>query len=250
MPIWIAHRGYSSQFPENTMVAFEKALETPADMIEFDVTLTKNRKIVVIHDETLDRTTNGSGQVSAYTLEELKELDAGSWFDPQFAAQKIPTLEEVLQWNQGRITLNIEIKPEAYEPNHPEDAIEKQISSLIQKYQCEDQCVISSFQPEALFEVRKFLPKIKIGVLLWGDIHHQMEQILSLATSLEATSIHPHMEYATKPFVQGLQKAKFQVLPYTVNRSHFSAFKEIGADGCFTDMPSDLEQWWTKQENN
>ena len=95
-PWVVAHRGYSAQYPENTVSAFEAAIDAGADMIELDVCLTKDRVPVVIHDKTLERTTDGNGLVSELTLSKLKKLDAGSWFSPEFKGLTIPTLEEIL----------------------------------------------------------------------------------------------------------------------------------------------------------
>ena len=127
-PSWIiGHRGYPAKYPENTLAAFEAAIEAGAVMIELDVMLSRDRKVVVIHDATLDRTTNGKGSVADLTLAELKQLDAGSWFDAQFVGQQIPELSEVLDLVNGRAYVNIEIKSNAYETHHPPDAIEKQV---------------------------------------------------------------------------------------------------------------------------
>ena len=111
----IAHRGFSGAAPENTLAAVRAAIEVGADMVEIDVTLTSDGHIVVIHDETLDRTTTGSGRVSDFTLTELQRLDAGGWFAPRFAGERIPTLDQVLDEIEGRILLNVEIKSEAVE---------------------------------------------------------------------------------------------------------------------------------------
>ena len=109
--IVLAHRGYSAKAPENTMAAFELALAVGADGIELDVHMTRDGEIVVIHDDTLDRTTNGKGPVSDQTMAELRELDAGSWFSPEFAGERIPTLKLVLELIKDKdVLLNIEIK--------------------------------------------------------------------------------------------------------------------------------------------
>jgi glycerophosphoryl diester phosphodiesterase len=105
-----AHRGAMATYPENTLIAFREAVKAGAHMIEFDVFLSKDQKMVVIHDQTVDRTTNGIGKVSDLTLDEIKKLDAGSWKSPEFAGQKIPTLEEVLEIMPINIWLNIHVK--------------------------------------------------------------------------------------------------------------------------------------------
>ena len=109
----IAHRGFSGRAPENTLAAISEAIAIGADMAEIDVTLTADDRVVVIHDETLDRTTNGAGRVADHGFDEIRNLDAGSWFAPQFAGEKVPTLEEILDTVKGRILLNVEIKSEA-----------------------------------------------------------------------------------------------------------------------------------------
>jgi glycerophosphoryl diester phosphodiesterase len=106
----IAHRGFSGAAPENTLAAFLKAIETGCDMIEMDVQLSRDGEVVVIHDDTLDRTTNGKGKVSQHTLQDIKRFDAGLWFSPQFTGERIPTLKEALSLTCGKIPLTIELK--------------------------------------------------------------------------------------------------------------------------------------------
>ena len=112
-PWIIAHRGYRQKYPENTLAAFQAAMAAGAQMIELDVMLSRDRRPVVVHDDTLERTTNGTGAVKDFTLEELKKLDAGSWFEPRFADQRLPELSEVLALAGGRTRVNIEIKAQA-----------------------------------------------------------------------------------------------------------------------------------------
>lgn len=111
----IAHRGASGHAPENTMAAFEKAFEMKADYIEIDVQMTKDGELIAIHDTTVNRTTNGTGSVGDYTLEEIQQLDAGSWFGQEFVGERIPTFEEIIDTYRGKIGLLIELKsPELY----------------------------------------------------------------------------------------------------------------------------------------
>ncbi len=135
-PWIIAHRGFKQKYPENTLVAFQAAMDAGVEMIELDVTLSRDRKLIVIHDATLDRTTNGHGSVHDYMLEELKQLDAGSWFHPEFAGLRLPELCEVLELVDGRVITNIETKFHAYESHHPPDAVEKQVVELVKKRTC------------------------------------------------------------------------------------------------------------------
>ncbi|MGE5258214.1 MAG: glycerophosphodiester phosphodiesterase, partial [Hyphomicrobiales bacterium] len=144
-PLLIGHRGYPARFPENTLASFQGAMQAGCDMIELDVTLTRDRKVVVIHDDTLNRTTNGNGAVSKHTLAEIKQLDAGSWFDPQFSAERVPEIDELIQLTANRCLLNIEIKTSAFEADYPEDAIERQVVKLVKTSQAMGRVIISSF---------------------------------------------------------------------------------------------------------
>ena len=153
-PPWIiAHRGFKKKYPENTLIAFQAAMDAGVPMIELDVTLSRDRKLVVIHDETLERTTNGHGSVHDHTLEELKQLDAGSWFHSDFADERLPELGEVLDLVDGRVITNIEIKSNAYEPHHPADAIEKQVVDLVKQKKALDEVLISSFNVDILRQI-------------------------------------------------------------------------------------------------
>lgn len=142
-----AHRGWKSSYPENTLLAFQKALELGVDMIELDLRLSKDGIVVVIHDATLDRTTNGSGMVSSHTLAELKQCDAGGWFKPEFEGLEIPTFEEFCQLLQQYpdVLLNVEIKPAP-------DAIEAadQAIRILEKFDCISRSVFTCFDAAVL----------------------------------------------------------------------------------------------------
>ncbi|MDQ0901332.1 glycerophosphoryl diester phosphodiesterase [Paenibacillus sp. V4I7] len=142
-----AHRGLKSDYPENTLLAFQKALESEVDMLEFDLRLSKDGVVVVIHDETVDRTTNGSGQVSDYTLAELKQLDAGAWFDPVFEGLKIPTLEELCTLLNAypEVLLNVEVKPS----RHAKEVADKAVA-MLEDYGYLQRCVFTSFDAAIL----------------------------------------------------------------------------------------------------
>ena len=151
----IAHRGFSGKYPENTLIAFKKAIELEADMIELDITLSKDKIPIVIHDDTLERTTNGNGKVRATASNKLKLLDAGSWKNPKFHEERIPTLEEVLRLiKKSKIDLNIEIKSSAFEKKHSTSCIELQTLNLIQKYKLMNRIVISSFESKILLRLQ------------------------------------------------------------------------------------------------
>jgi glycerophosphoryl diester phosphodiesterase len=141
------HRGWKSAYPENTLLAFQKALELGVDMLEFDLRFSKDRVVMVIHDETLERTTNGSGKVSDYTMAELKQLDAGGWFGNVFEGLKIPTFEELCQLlaSYPDVLLNVEVKPSADAKEVADTAI-----AILEEYGYLSRCVFTCFDAEII----------------------------------------------------------------------------------------------------
>ena len=154
-PLILAHRGASAEAPENTLVAFRRARELGADGVELDVTLTRDHVPVVIHDDTVDRTTDGHGSVSAMTVLEIKHLDAGKWKSQEFLGEAIPTLAEVFdafaKWTKGpgterRGVINVELKSTTIRT----DGVERQVVSLVEQKRLEESVILSSFNPLAL----------------------------------------------------------------------------------------------------
>jgi glycerophosphoryl diester phosphodiesterase len=234
-PLIIAHRGYRARYPENTLAAFEAAIDAGADMIELDVLLTKDRKIVVIHDESLDRTTSGQGPVSDHTLSELKALDAGDWFDSRFREERLPTLEEVLEMVAGRIPINIEIKRSAYEPHHPPDAIEKQIAELVARKNARENVLISSFDWRVL-ERLSVLKKAPAIALL--SQHPRLGNPLEACKRLGAFSWNPSGRSLKKEHVRKMHEAGILVFPYNVNTpKDVRRVLDMDVDGLIVDDP-------------
>ena len=157
-----AHRGFSTAAPENTLAAFQAALDSGADYIELDVQLTKDGELVVFHDDTIDRTTDGSGKLSSFTYDELQQFSAGSWFgkDGEFDDQRIPKLSEVLDLVGDDIMINIEIKRHGNVAATAEKVVE-----LINEYGIRSSCYVTSFSYPALKTVKKLDPKIKTGLI-------------------------------------------------------------------------------------
>ena len=214
LPWIIAHRGYRQKYPENTLAAFQAAMETGVSMIELDVNFSRDRKVVVIHDPTLERTTNGHGAVSDYTMEELKQLDAGSWFDPRFADQHLPELSEVLDLVIGRAMVNIEIKAHAYEHNHPPDAIEKQVVELVKQKNMQDSVLISSFEIDILVQIASMQEPAAIALISKTPAS---SRIIEICTSLKVFSWHPNQSdrYAAPGGL--MHVAGLKVFPYNVD---------------------------------
>jgi glycerophosphoryl diester phosphodiesterase len=231
----IAHRGFSGAAPENTVAAVRAAIEIQADMVEIDVTLTSDGYIVVIHDETLDRTTNGSGEVFRYTLAELQELDAGSWFDPTFTWERIPTLDEVLTEVDGRILLNVEIKSEAVDRG-----IVVKVASAIRRRGMIDQVVVSSFSPMALEEMRAEAPDIWTAVVFKAKFH-QGQDAVEIVAGLGASAFHIKRQRLTTEMRRRCRENEIPVGVYTVNKPRrMRRLVKKGVDAIFTDHPDRL----------
>ncbi len=157
-----AHRGYSGKYPENTLLAFEKAIEAGVDGIELDVQLTKDGCAVIIHDEKVDRTTNGKGRVADATLEELRQLDASYIYAGQFGTNRIPTLEEYLTLVKDLpLVTNIELKTGILE--YP--GIEETVWEAIQQFGVSDRVIISSFNHFSVLRMKQIAPQLKYGFL-------------------------------------------------------------------------------------
>ena len=159
-----AHRGASADAPENTLAAMVAAVEAGADLAELDVRLTRDGQVVLMHDRTIDRTTNGTGELWDFSLEELQELEAGSWFGTEFDGEPIPTLRDVIQYAKGRLTLNIEIKVSREEPT-----IAAAVIDIIRSEECGDDCLITSFSREIVEEVKRIAPEVRAGFIFGGD---------------------------------------------------------------------------------
>jgi glycerophosphoryl diester phosphodiesterase len=214
-PPWlIAHRGYRARYPENTLIAFKAALDADVPMIELDVRLSKDRKLVVFHDATLERTTNGHGQVNNYTLKQLKKLDAGSWFDPEFAGEQVPELSEVLDLTNGRALVNIEIKPHSYEAHHPTDSIEHQIVSLIHSRSMADFVLISSFDQKILRRLTRINQSPALGLISRQPADRDT---IEKCNQIGAISWHPNHQILTHDQVKMMHAADIRVFPYNAD---------------------------------
>jgi glycerophosphoryl diester phosphodiesterase len=241
-PPWIiGHRGYHAKYPENTAAAFQAAIEAGATMIELDVMLSRDRKVVVIHDETLERTTNGTGAVADHTLAELQRLDAGSWFDSQFSGQHISELREILDLVNSRVYANIEIKSSAYEAHHPPDAIEKQVVELLTQKNLLDTCMISSFDVNILEQIAAMQNPPAIAFISNKPANSRTVQ---MCTRLNAFSWHPDQRVVTLNQVKQMHAAGIKVFPYYVNTfEDFSRMRDMQVDGVITSDPVLAANW-------
>lgn len=235
-PPWIiAHRGYRAKYPENTLVAFQAALDANVEMIEMDVALSRDRQLVVIHDATLERTTNGQGPVSGYTLKQLKQLDAGSWFHPRFSGEQLPELSEVLDLIDGQVLINIEIKPHVFEPRHPSDAVERQVVDLVRRRKIKDRVLISSFDMNILKQILTIDHAPALGLISRTPANgHTIED----CRQLNAVSWHPNHQILTSEQVKMMHANDICVFPYNADtREEVTRVLEMDVDGVISSDP-------------
>lgn len=209
--IIIAHRGWSGKAPENTMAAFTLAREEPRiQEVELDVHLSKDGIPVVIHDHTLERTTNGSGLVKDMTFEELRKLDAGGWFDQSFNAETIPSLEEVLvAFKNSNCKLVIELKQMA-------DfyiGLEQAVAALITKYDMYEQVIVISFDHDSVKKMRELDSDIEIGLIYLGKTTLMLDQV----AYTDASSISMHYGFVTKELVDRMIAEGIKMGVWTVD---------------------------------
>lgn len=235
--ILFAHRGASAYAPENTLAAFELAIKEGCTAVELDIHLTKDKKVVVCHDETVDRTTNGTGKISELTLEEIQSLDAGSWFSKEFIGEKIPTLNEVFEVLPKDTFFNIEIKKES-----SEDAeLEKLLVDYIRNTDRVSNTVISSFNHVSLQKISRLAPEIRIGALIWAE----MLNVTNYLKSDNFSVYSAHLKYSTlnPKVIKSLKDNNIKVYPWTVNDANIAKdLIEMGVDGIITNYPNILTQ--------
>lgn len=237
--VCIAHRGASGDghAPENTLAAFRKAIEMGVDGVECDVHCTKDGSVVVIHDHTLNRTTDTKGVVEEMTLREVKKADAGSWFDPRFAGERVPTLRELLELTKGKVITVIEIKSE-----NIADKVVKEIESA----RAESEVVIISFHASALRDAQEINPRIPRGILIGGrkairkpagilDLIHQAAEAGASVLDLSSKIITP-------PLVRESHRRGMGVWAWTVDDEvEMKRLAEMYVDGITSNYPEKLQ---------
>ena len=233
-PVVIAHRGASAHAPENTLAAFNLAVNQNAPVIELDVQLSADSEVVAFHDFSVSRTTNGSGLIRKLTLEELKSLHAGALFGSAFPDSKIPTLNDVLNDLNSDIFLNIELK----NANTPLDSLPSIVAEIIQSQHATNRVLISSFNPIALRRMRKHLPTVLRGLLLHKPAHVDL-CILFPGLISGYQSINASFSCINESRIDALHALGKKVFVYTLNRhKDIKHALDCGADGFFTDDPA------------
>jgi len=214
-------------------VSFARAMELGAAMIECDLQLTADGHVVVFHDWTVDRTTDGSGAVREMTLAELRALDAGSWRDARFAGERIPTLEEILDATEGRVALNLELKSQRGDAH-----LALAVMAGVTQRRALERVLLSSFHPALLEQVREASPHAAIAVLCAGP---PFDDAWSLAGALGAVALHPGNDGVSPEVVREAHDRGLRTNVWTVNRvERMLELLESGVDGLISDFPARL----------
>jgi len=231
-PLVYGHRGAKAYAPMNTLPAFELAARQGAHAIELDVHRSRDGYPVIIHDFTVDTTTNGHGRVNELTLKKLKSLDAGAWFGPEFAGVQIPTLDEVFEAVGHRVFVNVEIKAETSYT----DGIEEVVANCIKRHQMQQRVLVSSFNPTTLSRFRARMPDVPIGYLYEGTA-----STLPVEAIYEA--YHPCHTLITHQLVAECRQRQQLINVWTVNDpARALELCVLGVHGIITDKPDTILQ--------
>jgi glycerophosphoryl diester phosphodiesterase len=235
----IAHRGASSYAPENTFAAFDLAIRMEAHHIELDVEATNDGHIVVIHDDTVDRTTNGTGLVTGQSLAALQALDAGSWFGAQFSSERIPAFDEVLRRYKGRVHIHTEIKGRS-------TYLSERTADLVRQHGMIDQVTITSFQRVRLGEIRAYAPELVTSWLL-AEVS---DAAIAQARTIGVRQICPRADTVTAEMVSRLHAEGFAVRAWGVaTEALMRQVVRAGADGATVNFPDKLLAYLSNSES-
>ena len=231
----IAHRGASTYAPENTFTAYDKALFLGVNHIELDVHFTRDGHIVVIHDDTVDRTTNGSGPVLEHTLAELRALDAGAWFSVDYSGERIRTLGEILERYKGRHHIHIEIKGKS-------EGLATRTADLVRGYGVTDGVTITSFWKQWLDESRAYAPELPTGWLVpMGPGSQWDDEIVDQSLEAGFDQVCPRADLITREMVDMLHDKGFVVRCHGIfNEDLMRKVVDYGADGMTINFPDKL----------
>jgi glycerophosphoryl diester phosphodiesterase len=232
-PIILAHRGASVHAPENTLAAFELALAQGAHGVELDVKLSADGEVVVFHDATVERTTDGQGKVAQLSLAALRELDAGSFFSDEFRGEKIPTLFEVFETIGNRTIINVELT----NYKTPRDGLADKVCELVGRFELQDRVHFSSFLSSNLKRTRKLLPDTSCGLLALGGWMGWWARSFGFNFG-EYQALHPGLKDTTARQVARVHRLKRRVIVWTVNDGEdMRRLFNWGVDGIITDDP-------------
>lgn len=235
-PQIFAHRGAKTVAPENTLPAFQKALDMHVDGIELDVQCSADGRLVVIHDFDLARTTNGTGQAADHTYQALAKLDAGSHFSQQFAGTPLPTLDEVFDLVGDRCLVNVEIKTREWNGGREVEPLVR----LIQQGRRYEQVIVSSFNPAALIAMRWHDPRISLGLLYAAELPIFLRRAW-LGPLIAPEALHPHHAMVDAPYMRWARSHGHYVNTWTVNDvDEARRLADLGVDVIISDVPDRL----------
>jgi glycerophosphoryl diester phosphodiesterase len=248
LPWVIGHRGAMGHAPENTMTSFEEALALGADMLEFDVRLSKDGIPMIIHDGNLDRTSNRSLNVSALSADDLVSLDAGSWFDMRFAGERIPKLSTLLKWAQSKKTKSkeklayfVELKVDGDESRR--EQLIKAVVKELKDAKALERSVLISFDEPSLILARKLHPTVATGFLYSEFLHDALER----AKRLKTNHILPRKDRVTGDLVEEAHAAGMAVVAWTADRlDEFRKLVVWQVDGVATNYPDRLLEFYQR----
>ena len=236
----IAHRGASAYYPENTLVSFEGAIALGADMVELDVQLTSDGKVIVFHDEEISRCTNGRGRIAGHTLAELQKLDAGRWFDDKFHGEKIPMLADVLAVCKNKVAVNIEIKTEAV-TGALVGGIEEKSLQIVDQAGMRGHVVFSSFDPRAILHL-KLIDRQMPAAVLFEKKHYGSQFPSEIVASLGVDAFNCSQRELGKRWLADLKHHGIPVNVYTVNdEKNMRRLLMMAVNGIFTNRPDTLK---------
>ena len=232
-PVIFAHRGASAYAPENTLAAFNLAFEQGADAIELDVKLSADGEIVVIHDPTLERTTNGKGRVVKTSLTALRQLDAGSFFDEKFHNERIPTLDEVFEEVGNKLFINVELTN--YRTRN--DKLAEKVAILVKKHNLQERVIFSSFLARNLHITAQLLPKTPRGLLAMPKLLGWWARSFGFSSG-DYQASHPHLGDVSQKSIERIHRLGRKVNVWTVNdAADMRQLASWDVDGIFTDEP-------------
>lgn len=232
-PVVFAHRGACALAPENTISSFELAVAHGADAVELDAKLSKDGQVMVIHDPTLERTTNGKGKVNEFTLKELKKFDAGSKFSVGFSGERIPTLEEVFEHVGKKLLVNVELT----NYKSPQDDLIPRVVELVKKHNMQQRVLFSSFLPKNLINIRVLIPEAAVAQLSLPGLPGMVTRS-NCMRHVSPAIIHPYLTDVSARYVRKEHSKGRRVHVWTVNHEiDLRRMLELNVDGIFTDDP-------------
>jgi glycerophosphoryl diester phosphodiesterase len=229
------HRGASAYAPMNTLPAFELAAKQGADGVELDVHFSQDKQLIVLHDFTVDHTTDGTGDARDMTLAELKALDAGSWKGAEYTDIQIPTLDEVFEAIGQKLYVNVEIKSETEDT----DGVEQAVADCIRRNNMQARVIVSSFNPLALKRFRDIMPAVPIGYLYMSDD----QPFAEVMETLPHEARHPHYPMIDRAYMEWTKRKGYRVNAWTVDDpARAIELKRLGVDAIITDTPDVMRE--------